>query len=38
VQGTELTNADRTALEQSFEAGRAAGLTVEAGGDALRPK
>ena len=37
VQGTELTNADRTALEQSFEAGRAAGLTVEAGGDALRP-
>lgn len=37
VQGTELTNADRSALEQSFEAGRTAGLTVEAGGDALRP-
>ncbi|WUJ67854.1 MMPL family transporter [Kribbella soli] len=37
VQGTELTNADRTALEQSFGAGRAAGLAVEAGGDALRP-
>lgn len=37
VQGTELTNADRSALEQSLEAGRAAGLTIEAGGDALRP-
>jgi RND superfamily putative drug exporter len=37
VQGTELTNADRTALEQTLEAGRAAGLTIEAGGDALRP-
>jgi RND superfamily putative drug exporter len=37
VQGTELTNADRTALEQSVDAGRAAGITVEAGGDALRP-
>ncbi len=36
VQGTELTNADRTALEQSFQAGRTAGLTVEASGDALR--
>jgi putative drug exporter of the RND superfamily len=36
VQGTELTDADRTALEQSFQAGRTAGLTVEASGDALR--
>jgi RND superfamily putative drug exporter len=36
VQGTELTDADRTALEQSLQTGRTAGLTVEAGGDALR--
>ncbi|TCO51519.1 RND superfamily putative drug exporter [Kribbella antiqua] len=35
VQGTELTDADREALAQTFETGRAAGLTVEASGDAL---
>lgn len=36
VQGTELTEADREALFGTAEAGRAAGLTVEFGGDALR--
>jgi RND superfamily putative drug exporter len=37
VQGTELTNTDRDALQHTFQTGREAGLTVEAGGDALRP-
>jgi len=36
VQGTELTDADREALFATAESGRAAGLTVEFGGDALR--
>ncbi len=36
VQGTQLTVADREALLASLNAGRAAGLTVEVGGDALR--
>ena len=36
VQGTELTDADRAALAHSLDPARAAGLTVEAGGDALR--
>jgi RND superfamily putative drug exporter len=36
VQGTELTADDRAALLRGLDAGRTAGLTVEAGGDALR--
>jgi RND superfamily putative drug exporter len=36
VQGTQLTDADRTVLKDSLQPGRAAGLTVEVGGDALR--
>jgi RND superfamily putative drug exporter len=35
VQGAEVTTADRTALLSALDTGRAAGLTVEAGGDAL---
>jgi RND superfamily putative drug exporter len=35
VQGSELTTADREALLGALDAGRAAGLTVEAGGTAL---
>jgi RND superfamily putative drug exporter len=36
VQGTELTAEDRAALLRELDAGRATGLTVEVGGDALR--
>ena len=36
VQGTQLTDADRAALQDSLVPGRSAGLTVEVGGDALR--
>jgi RND superfamily putative drug exporter len=36
VQGTQLTDADRTALMDGLKPGRDAGLTVEVGGDALR--
>ena len=36
VQGTQLSDADRTALLERLKPGRAAGLTVEVGGDALR--
>lgn len=36
VQGTELTADERAALLHGLDAGRAAGLTVEVGGDALR--
>ena len=36
VQGTQLTDADRSALKDGLQAGRSAGLTVEVGGDALR--
>ncbi|MGW3295854.1 MMPL family transporter [Streptomyces xiamenensis] len=35
VKGLELEDADRDALEGAAEAGRATGLTVEIGGDAL---
>ncbi|MFB7899814.1 MMPL family transporter [Streptomyces xiamenensis] len=35
VKGLELEDADRDALEGAAEAGRAGGLTVEIGGDAL---
>jgi RND superfamily putative drug exporter len=38
VQATELTDADRAALAAALEPGRAAGLTVEAGGNALQVK
>ncbi|WP_144123631.1 MMPL family transporter [Catellatospora sichuanensis] len=36
VQGMELTDADRAALQDAAALGRDAGLTVEIGGDALR--
>ncbi|GIF96237.1 MMPL family transporter [Catellatospora citrea] len=36
VQGMELTDADRDALQDAAALGRDAGLTVEIGGDALR--
>ncbi len=36
IQGPELTEEDREALFATAESGRAAGLTVEFGGDALR--
>lgn len=36
VQGMELTDADREALQDAAALGRDAGLTVEIGGDALR--
>lgn len=36
VQAAELTEADRAALTSAADTGRAAGLTVEAGGDALQ--